>query len=192
MIHPDERTIERIAMALIELGFSEDWDREARVPVELAPSLEHLSDCAHCREILEILIETETAWRAAADSSARVIPLRPFRSAAPAPATDEAWPGEAEEYLVAAADASTRPPQTRVLTLMTDDDRYLVRIFPNEEGEGATAILVSVQGEGDSPGGSPRPSLRLAGIDYEFDGENIARLPRFPSSDLSLVVRDAT
>lgn len=192
MIHPDEQTIERIAMALIELGFSEDWDREARVPVELAPSLEHLRDCAHCREILEIFIETETAWRAAADSSARVIPLRPFRSAAPAAFIDDAWPEEVEEYLVAAADASTRPPQSRVLTLMTDDDRYLVRIFPNLLDEGATAILVSLPAEGIPAVGSSRPALRIAGVEYEFDDGNIARLPCFPSSDLSLVVRDET
>ncbi len=193
MNHPDEQTIERVAMALIELGFSMESDAEPRVPLSLAPSLEHIWRCAHCRETLEILIETERAWRRSEKSSGKVLlPLRPLRVGPPARGDDPAPAEDADEFLVAAADASTRPAQTRVLTLVTEDDRFLVRIFPDEEGGGATAILVSLPESDADAAGAIRPILRLEGTDYGFDESRTVRLPHFPTSEIALFLGGAS
>ncbi len=192
MKHPAEQTIEKIVLAWRELGFSEEWDLGARIPVNLAPSLAHVRTCTHCREILETLVATEAARPAGAKEGWRdptVLALRPYRTKAPLPRPTTTTEGESEELLVAAADASTRPAQSRVLTLVTDDDRYVVRIYPTEEGEGATAILVTVDAEAQPKDPGVRPVLRIGSNDFEFDEANITQLPLFPTSDVSLVLR---
>lgn len=193
MKHPDERTIEKIVLALRESGGSREWDLGARIPVNLAPSLAHVRGCAHCREILETLVATEAGWQTEARAGSRsptVLVLRPYRTKAPMTRPTTAEQEESEELLVAAADASTRPAQSRVLTLVTNDDRYVVRIYPTEEGEGATAILVTIGAEAQASVPTARPMLRFGGDEFEFDQANMVRLPAFPTSDVSLVLRE--
>jgi len=236
MKHPDEQTIEKIAIALCVDGCSRGWEGTTRLNVPLARSLDHVRSCARCREILETLIETEEAWRAGAADvppgpaaraaaepaiatgllpgalpadapAARILPLRPWQ-ARPAPLTGRTSDGrdrvrsggtdsppggqaeEAPEPALAAADASLRPAQARILTLVTDDDRYLVRIHGDALGEGATAILVVSQEL--SPAGEPAyvPVLRVDQAEFEFDATNMARPPRFPAAEVSLVLRE--
>jgi hypothetical protein len=188
MRHPGEQIIERIAKALIDLHPGVGWDRNSMVPAELADSFRHVRECAYCREVLEVLIHTEVRWRDGAIPDVRAIPLR-ARWTAPASIEDE----DVDEnghlfHPVVAADTPQVPDQTRMLTLITDDDRFLVRIFPDEEGDGAKAVLVFAA-QGPPQPQEVRPALRVSGIDYEFDEEGIARLPQFPGADVALVLR---
>lgn len=188
MSHPNERTIERIAMALLDLGTAESWGRNSAVPAELVDSFGHVCGCAHCREILEVLIQTEAAWRRAEKSDVRVISLRPLLTTTVALDDGHADEEDEDEFPVAAAHSASRPEQSRVLTLITDDDRYYVRIFPDDEGVGAKAVLVLAAQETPQPE-EARPALRVSGIEYEFDEAGIARLPHFPGEDVALVLQ---
>lgn len=226
MKHPDEQTIEKIAIALCVDGCSRGWEGFTRLNVPLARSLDHVRSCARCREILETLIDTEEAWRAGAGSaqpapSVRILPLRPWQarrrppSGQPSAGRSERASGDAStpfapsvappigrtpdprcraeeppEPALAAADATLRPAQARILTLVTDDDRYLVRILGDDPGEGATAFLV-VSEDGPGPGEAGLvPVLLVERTEFEFDASNMARLPRFPAAEASLILRE--
>jgi hypothetical protein len=98
------------------------------------------------------------------------------------------------EYALAAATPGDGPPsepawETRVLTLSSGDDRFLVRIFPNESGEGATAVLVNEDAPVEGSGVRPRPFLRVGGVEYAFDAQDVARLAAFPVEGIELVYR---
>jgi len=125
---------------------------------------------------------------------ARVIELHPrnHRSRRRLPADADETPEL--EYALAAATPGDEPPpepawETRVLTLSSFDDRFLVRIFPNESGEGATAVLVNEEAPVEGSGVRPRPFLRAGGVEYPFDVQDVARLAAFPVEGIELVYR---
>jgi hypothetical protein len=107
---------------------------------------------------------------------------------------DMATAGEEPESYDLAADAGERreaeaPTQSRTLTLVTEDDRYLVRIVAAETG-GARAVLVQFPTEGSAERApDPRPSLRIGDTEYVFDESGVLELPVFPGSSVFLVLR---
>ncbi len=116
-----------------------------------------------------------------------VLPLRPVERTRSIHGTDaETPPGWDESYPVAAqtpelgrrVEDGTTP--SRVLTLTTSDDRFLVRILPNNPGPGATAILYPARGE---------VTIEIDGKSFAFDENGTAALPGFPGADISLVLR---
>jgi hypothetical protein len=93
-----------------------------------------------------------------------------------------------------------RAARVRELTFSTDDGSLFVRIFPNDGGGGATAVLVgrperSAAERGqrvtNSEGGPPqfRVFLRIDDDEYSFDPDGTASLPNFPAAALSIIVR---
>jgi len=95
---------------------------------------------------------------------------------------------------MAAATPGDEPPpepawETQVLTLSSGDDRFLVRTVPNESGEGATAIVVNEEAPVEGSGVRPRPFLRVGGVEYAFDAQDVARLAAFPVEGIELIYR---
>jgi len=106
-----------------------------------------------------------------------------------------------------AADASVNEPGAPTrnvpeLTLSSDDNLLIVRIFPNEGGAGATAVLVgdaeaaTVRSAPSGPApGPPEPGsrkrilLRVNESEYSFDERGTASLPDFPAASVSIVIR---
>lgn len=191
MRHPGERVIERIAQALLELGGLDDWNWQSAVPNEFTSAFQHVAGCAYCREILAVLIHTEANWGGVKATTPTVIPLRPIGGARYSDDayddTDEMERMTMDGYPVDAK-SPPRPSQTRTMTLVTDDDRYLVRIMADESGDGAVAVLVPNDKIAEDQAGL-RPAIRLAGIDYDFDDKGIVKLPLFPGAEVSLVLR---
>ncbi|MBP6876081.1 MAG: hypothetical protein KBD56_08430 [Candidatus Eisenbacteria bacterium] len=172
--------------------------------------LEHSIDCARCRELLalfqaasigleEELARGEAALRerpaeaAAKTKAGRVVELRsiePLRRSASV--TEE----DAREYRVAAdtgpegekSEIASEPP---VLSLESVDGRHVVRIFAQEPGPGAVAVLLQSEPQDVSRGGEKAPKLFLQVGDeqYPFVEDGTARLPRFPADRIALVVR---
>jgi len=174
--------------------------------------LGHARDCFRCRDVLHLFAVVEEDFRrslredpllpldipsmapaAVAATPLRIIrlhPLRPISSQRPALDVDEL---PELDYALAAATPGVEPPpepawETRVLTLSSGDDRFLVRIFPNESGEGATAVLVNEEAPVEGSGVRPRPFLRVGAVEYAFDG-TVARLPAFPVEGIELTYR---
>jgi hypothetical protein len=112
----------------------------------------------------------------------------------------------AEEYLVAADSPGVQPARipgegdSLVLTLATQDQRYVVRIFPNQDGSGATAVLLGAdaapeaqvrgteQGRVGREAAGPPVFLRVSGVDYPFDERGYAHLVGFPAEEIALIV----
>ena len=145
----------------------------------------------------------------------RLVPL-PDRSARERAGVDDApvhqiprdladYGPAAESYPIAADSNPLQPPPgghpggTPVLTLSSSDGRYLVRIFPNQTGGGATAVLMResrTAGAEQEPPGSNRRSdaeartvhLRVSGREYAFDANDYAFLPEFPAQDVELIL----
>jgi hypothetical protein len=109
-------------------------------------------------------------------------------------------------YSLAADESSIEPgaptPNVPELTLTSDDRRLIVRIFPNEGGAGATAVLVgdaeAATARSVSPGTAPGPAepprrgrilLRVDESEYVFDESGTASLPGFPAASVSIVIR---
>lgn len=175
--------------------------------------LGHARDCFRCRDVLHLFAVVEEDFRrtlkespslpvevadlVAADAAAT--PLRIIQLHPPRPGPGRRPPANADElreteYAWAAATPGDDPPpeltwDTRVLTLGSDDGRFLVRIFPNESGNQATAVLVNEEVPGEWKGLRPRPFLRIGGREYAFDAQDIARLPVFPVETIELIYR---
>jgi hypothetical protein len=155
--------------------------------------LRHCRSCHTCRERLILLQETEIAVRekragshAVASGAPVILRLYPIVSG---DTTGEE--GERFDMAAQTPDGSGREEHvmnTAVLTLTTDDERFLVRIFPNEGGGGATAVLLP--GEDGGPASEPQERLRIrfAGRDYFFDKHHRAALPAFPASEIELLL----
>jgi hypothetical protein len=122
------------------------------------------------------------------------------------PFVDDRTSDALEEYLIAADSPGAQPiaghgeGDSVVLTLATQDQRYVVRIFPNQDGSGATAVLLggdaapeaqaggTEQGQVDRVAVGPNFFLRVAGVDYPFDGKGYARLGGLPAEEIALIV----
>jgi hypothetical protein len=214
----DERSIDSAAICLADLGFSGDitsiLSRDVAIPFAFAPIVAHAGRCFRCAELLELFLETELLSRQparclAADSaqgpayeSEMVLPLRRARSTTGTldPPEDAR---EREDYDLAADSAPPVDPEdvlgnTWVLTLSTDDGRYVVRVFPQEGGRGAVAVLIRAadpespaeqSGDGDAGGGGSCLFLRIGNRDLPFDEKGMLTLPEFPAKDIALIIR---
>ena len=199
----DEESIELAAIRLLDLEKT-----GGEVPKDLRELTDHASTCFRCRELLKLFREMEVRFRVADEEAARdqrdgevrILALSPIepRSEEPPPAQED-WEGQTAAPLA----ADTQPergsvdeeaPSRRVLSLVSEDGQFLVRIFENERAAGATAILMS-QDDPSVPGASPLPffaakiSIRYADEECPFDAEGNAQLPVFPRSDMRLVIR---
>lgn len=184
---PGEVQLDHSAIQLVDLGLTrpEQWaaclERGGPpLPADLLALLAHASQCVRCRELLDLFADTEVRHRASL-AGPRIVMLRPLRpDRRPSPSGER----EAEFQLAAQTPHGSEEggsiEGTRVLTMASGDHRYIVRIFPNEGGAGATAVLV----------GSERGLvLRLSGVEYAFDENGMAQLPSFPGSEIELLVR---
>lgn len=226
-----EQDLDSAAIRLLDAGvkISPFFDRTpwldlaagSGLELDLPPLLQHAARCVRCWEILVDLQETEAAHREilAARSTPRLEPPTPGRvfrlirmpsrsPRSPRVPASPTWDREAEEFAVAAQSADSSQPTEHqiaaasVLNLTSEDSRYVVRIFPNRSGTGATALLLPTEvpagpdsdagapprPDGDAPG--PRIVLRVQSVDYPFDEHRYAHLPTFPVYDVTLIIRE--
>jgi hypothetical protein len=178
-----DELIERAAVRLADAGIAPGIAPGAAVASDLIMLLEHTRTCFGCRSRLHSLFDTEILSRARGRAPT-VLPLRPVErppAAAEFPAPSE-W---AEPYALAAqtpevvVGVNPNARLTPVLTLTTGDDRFVVRIFPNTPGPGATAVLYPAQ---------LGATLRIDGTSFSFTDQGTVLLPRFPAADVSLVL----
>jgi hypothetical protein len=154
--------------------------------------LRHCRRCAACRERLLLLQRTERALReerarhGADRQEPLVLSLVPIPGFRRPMGEEEGGFDMAAQTLGPEPDGSSRP-NVAVLTLVAEDDSFLVRIFPNEGGEGATAVLLSGQ-VAQIPPERIRARIRVGGREYEFDGAGRAALPSFPASKIELLL----
>ncbi len=212
----NERSLDRAALRLADAGFppgiDPEWFDSPALPGGLRPVLAHAAGCLRCRELLELFHETEVRAREAVAArveagapGARIIPLEPLRARSrrggaafdPGSIDRVPFPLAADAPGSGGEDARAIEGIT-VLTLGSPDGRILVRIFPDESGRGATAILLrdETPDVGDAPQAGRSGSeaggaivLRIGDADYPFDKDGIALLPAFPSCPLRLVIR---
>jgi len=210
-IHCDrEELLEIAALRLFSMGIDlrsvppREYARLANgLEGPLAATIRHAAECCRCRELIAIFQATEAALpeelarskpAAAHPGEARLMELRPVTLDH---LSDSPGEGPAGEHALAAAsgkeDGDTILPAERpVISLMSTDGRYIVRIFPRGTGPGATAVLMRGQTPPDASASTaeqPRISIILDGTEYEFDDRDVARLPRFPADPLSILVR---
>jgi len=223
---PREEVLDAAAMRLHLAGI--DPSAVARLPVqllELEQLLMHTRGCTRCRELLQLLYDAERLRVAgAADesfagtgnnvrgSTGRVLPLLPLgpigTEAGTASDPIDAQP-DLESFPAAADSPGAHLPTgsadagSMVLTLATADQSYIVRIFANQGGPGATAILVGTDAESSVPesgvssdrasapqrsASPPRVLLRVSGVQYDFGPDGVVRLPEFPLTQISLIL----
>ena len=144
---------------------------------EIAAFLAHARSCVRCRELLALFRDGERMLRVEL-SVPKVLPLSPVR---PTRAEGSGRSLTPEEFELAAE--TSRPAQSSVLTLTTEDGSFLVRVFPQAPQGGATAVLVA------SAEGGAHVALRIGDIDYPFDDKGISEIPNFPAPGISLVIR---
>ncbi len=215
--------------------------RSEAIPPDLIPFLAHATQCVRCAELLELLLDAETRERDAAvldelaaspggeietgqieaGSAAfrprlHLLPL--YRVPVPRRLSGTEEMETEEEGYALAADSADLPTEAGqilgdawVLTLATEDGRYLVRIIPSESEPGATAVLIRAgrsdasepgqdessaptahPGGGESDGPAPEFLLRIGGRDYPFDQNGVLALPEFPATDVVLIMRETT
>lgn len=207
---PREGALELAAGRLIDAGLGpapavdltggEGVPPDLAIPPDLVAILDHARNCVRCRELLDLFHGIETHMRNEYHlSDTIVLALRPVPAGPPLDlsATPDDEIGE-ELYEIAAdsaSDARRRHEEVLdsvpVLTIATEDGRFFVRIFPNESGKGATAVL---QGDPQQLCGGPaeparrRLVLRVGGVDYPFNEDQVAALPDLPSCDVALVL----
>jgi hypothetical protein len=177
---------------------------------DLGPLLQHVAHCAHCWETLNLLYETEatrlsrdpkaegsvlpgsaTDGQVSADPAGtleKVLPLFQYVEGGLPPkgpaARDDHDSGR--EYPIAAESyrsGADGEDLARVITLVTEDQLYLVKIFSNEIGPGATAVLVGTDPEDE--GGRSHILLRSLECDYPFDERGYAALTEYPTRSLT-------
>jgi hypothetical protein len=206
-------TVERAALLLVGAGVSPaefatavagsdpgalSWLAGA-MDADVSSLAEHARTCVRCRDWLQLFMETEIRLREELLASERlsppsggILPLRPARlrnEGRHSPGAIEDEPG----YSLAAdtgGGSGTQPPQVPVLTLSTEDDRFVVRVFRNEGRAGATAVLLPVDPAQTEV--ASNWTLRMGGVEYPFDGRGIAQLPAFPVQDVALVRHDSS
>ncbi len=199
---------ERLQDPRLNQRLSVDRPGDSNSPA-LRDLLEHSIDCVRCRELLGLFQATrigleeelaggEEAVRerppeaAAKTKAGRVMELRSIEPLRRSASVSE---GDAPEYRVAAdtgpegekGEIASEPP---VLSLESVDGRYVVRIFTQEPGPGAVAVLLHSEPQDVSRGGEKAPKLFLQMGDeqYPFAEDGTARLPRFPADRIALVV----
>lgn len=206
---PRETALDRAAIRLQRAGA----EPGATAPLpegirDLEPLLRHAAVCTRCREILGLLYGTEAA-RMQGVREPRILPLFPFTGgmgSSRGERRDFEVVDDFEPYLVAAETAGLAPPDgsedgtSLVLTLATQDDRFVVRIFPNQDGPGATAVLLTADSASSEPGVTPTDGaahkgeaalgvrLRVAGVEYSFNEKGYARLAEFPVEEVALLL----
>ncbi len=199
----NERRLEAAAARLTDLGIraeealgaSQENRSLPAIPQPLLMLLAHARECLRCREIMVLFQETAMAMRGESGrgegnrgEGGRGESVEILRLVSPLSNGRHRGEDEPNREFDAAAQSPGGPngvhlpAAARVLTLTTDDERFVVRIFANEGGEGATAILLGI----DAPAGL---ALRIAGKDYSFDANGQAQLPAFPGEAVGLVRR---
>jgi hypothetical protein len=150
----------------------------------------HLTDCACCRQLARDLLDFELASRKG-ESTRMVLALEEIRPLTQSVSREEEQ--DEPEYAVAADAGPSREELPldghTAISLSTKDGRFLVRIFRDEKGGGATAVLLrneAVPAVGNVP--APGVSLVIDGTDYPFDSAGIVQLPTFPAAPPCLVV----
>ncbi len=103
------------------------------------------------------------------------------------------------DYSLAADNGSSRlgrktgEQDGRVRTFISDSGVYVVRIFPNEKGRGATAVIIHTDEAGEKhqgvAPGTPKPFLRFDGLEISFDGNGSASLDSSPDGTVELILR---
>jgi hypothetical protein len=157
---------------------------------ELEAFLRHADECVRCGELLAYYLDVErrvAAGRAALSRAreGKVIPLldvsAPDLSRFHPPAGSRAaFALAADSGCEAGDDSRGRLPRS----LEGDNGRYLVRILPSDEGEGAVAIFMCREGAPGVRGAA----LRIGEDDFQFDASGHASLPAFPQGDVRLVI----
>jgi len=136
----------------------------------------------------KILPLPENDKEADGDSGFRVIPLIEAEIEPPRFLSHRAG---RSDYSLAADDHSDNDGRTR--TFISDSGIYVVRIFPNENGRGATAVILHTdEGGEDHEGvapGTPRPFLRFDGLEVSFDKNGSASLDSVPDGTVELILR---
>ncbi len=206
---PSERALDRAAAEMLDRGIEPGASRSAIG--------RHARECVRCGEILALLLDAERTHRVrleqaveagtgsfpiggAPETGRQILPLRPVAAGRRAFAGEEVAGAADDPGYAVAADtpdargAEQRLQASRVLTLTTENNQFLVRIFPDESGEGAYAVLLPSQTPGTGtqhqPGRSvPRVFLRVGDIDSPFDERGTARLAAFPSEPVSVILR---
>lgn len=162
----------------------------------LRETLEHIRDCSSCILTARDLLETELELLAG-EQVERMIQLLPTPSWSPPATGDVINDQEPAEYAVAADSCGTGERISLdghgAISLASRDGRYLVRIFRNEGDAGATAVLLRTTGPGDADGdeSAHRISICIGGEDYTFDPDGTVKLPAFPASPPSLILRSS-
>lgn len=130
----------------------------------------------------------EREREAADESRVRVIPL--IEADIEPPRLFSHGAGQSD-YSLAADDHPDRDGRTR--TFISDSGIYVVRIFPNENGKGATAVIIHTdEGGEDHEGvakGTPKPFLRFNGLEISFDESGSASLDSVPDGTVELILR---
>lgn len=177
-------SIERAALLMAEAGIAPGCAPGAAVSPDLVSLLEHTIRCSDCRKRLHTRFDAVILMRERQRGSTRVpLHIAPYRSTGLSRYAVNA--DGAESYSLAAQTPGSGAPwergvePTRVLTLTTGDDHYLVRIFANDADSGATAILFPVR---------RGVALEFQGTKFSFDENGCASLPGFPDGEISLIL----
>jgi hypothetical protein len=180
-----QESIGQAAIWMADAGIAPGCAPGAAVTPDLVALIEHAQTCVRCRDLLRREFDAEILLRARGRNPV-VLPLAPVDPSRPVfPGSLEETPGRLGSYPLAAqtpgsgshAEEGVRP--TCVLTLTTSDGRFIVRIFPNEPGPGATAILYPTR---------LGATIEIDGMRYAFGEDGSAALPGFPGADISLVL----
>jgi hypothetical protein len=184
-----EPELERAAARLLLEGAGPSADLEA--------TLDHARGCARCGEVLEIFLEARTLLGEERDRPGIVLPLRRWGRTSKErarPWGKDTGTGEADaapEFEVAAATvfpgrADAAHPAAQAFEC--SDERFLIRIVPDEAGTGASAILVALLPDWSAAVAAIGPRLRVGASEYPFGPDAVAHLPEIPSGPLSLVL----
>lgn len=176
-------SIERAAFLMADAGIAPGCAPGAGVSADLVSLLEHADSCADCRKRLHMRFDAVILMRARQQGTRIPLHIAPHRAVGMIESVlADRW---AETYPLAAQTsesgipAGRRVKPTRVLTLTTGDDRFLVRVFANDVDPGATAVLFPV---------SRGVTLDIGGATYAFDESGCASLPGFPGGEISLIL----
>lgn len=163
-------------------------------PTLLSDTIDHVRICPSCALTARELLDTELELLAMEEVE-QIIALVVTPAWSPQVQASPEEDHDPVEYAVA-ADSPGGGERISLdghsaISLASKDGRYLVRIFRNEEGEGATAVLLRTQepDDGEDNEADSGISLSLDGKDYRFDAEGTVKLPAFPATPPSLVLR---
>ncbi len=180
------------------------------VPADLASFVLHAGECFRCGTILAELRDLEWGVRGEGGGAAEDAPVRksvygknrtePIILSLQLLKSDAGGEGAAggldHQYSLAAESGSGNTDNIdREFTFKSDAGDILIRVFPSQSGDQATAVILmpgSVPGLANSPDLPQDPTryaLRFGDTEVAFRENSMATLPGLPEGDVKLVVR---